>query len=157
LLCKTSTWVHEPSVRQVDTGKRHRIRLQAVGREDTLNLESETTGSSGGGDGGVLVVEAEDDGATLGLEARCTLAAHLELSSVIVASKSKILLALEGGGGGAPGVRLLELLGDAGALSRSGLVAGGGSEESAISADEKTASEANASDLRKPCVPTAHD
>lgn len=133
------------------------VRLQAVAGEGTLNLKSKATSSSRGGDGGaVLVVEAEDDGATLGLEARCTLAAHLELSSVVVASKSKILLALEGGGGGAPGVRLLELVGNASALGGGGLVAGGGSKESAISADQKTASEADASDLRKPCIPTAH-
>jgi len=132
-------------------------RLQAVGGEDTLDTGSETTGGSRAGDGSaVLVVEAEDDGATLGLETRCTLAAHLELSSVVVAGKSKVLLTLEGGGGGAPGVGLLELLGDAGALGSSCTIAGGGSKESAISADEKTASKANASDLRKPCVPTAH-
>jgi len=132
------------------------VRLQTVAGEDTLDLKSKATSSSRGGDGRGLVVEAEDDGATGSLETRCTLAAHLELSSVIVASKSKVLLTLEGSGGGTPGIRLLELVGKRDALLGSGDVARGGSEESAISADQKTASKADASDLRKPCIPTAH-
>lgn len=132
------------------------MRLQAVAREDTLDLERKATGRRGRGDRRGLVVEAEHDGAAGSLEARRALRAHLELSGVVVARKSKVLLALEGRGGGAPGVRVLELVGKRKALRGRRDVAGGGSEESAVSADHQAASEADASDLRKPCIPAAH-
>ena len=141
---------------QKQEAPKRRKRLQAVAREDTLDLEGKATSRRGRGDSRGLVVEAEHNGAAGSLEARRALRAHLELGGVVVARKSKVLLALEGRGSGAPGVRVLELVGKRKALRGRRDVAGGGSEERAVSADHQAASEADASDLRKPCIPAAH-